>query len=167
VILKVGYKIEPPTKRLDIASHRLDCGHSATLDLRNPAGGDLHQLGKLSLGQPMPLSLIRQPLSTYTRQQRLATTLGLLLTADTIDIGFAIPPDVSGHDPASCSAAPSDISRTDARRAESLVRRLRPGRGRTGVTQSTPGGTATGPAPGTHEQGIEDYKLITAMRNGL
>jgi chitinase len=35
------------------------------------------------------------------------------------------------------------------------------GRGWTGVTQSTPGGTATGPAPGTYEQGIEDYKVIS------
>jgi chitinase len=34
------------------------------------------------------------------------------------------------------------------------------GRGWTGVTQSTPGGTATGPAPGTYEQGIEDYKVL-------
>ncbi|NUS03921.1 MAG: chitinase [Nonomuraea sp.] len=34
------------------------------------------------------------------------------------------------------------------------------GRGWTGVTQSAPGGTATGPAPGTYEQGIEDYKVI-------
>ncbi|TCO46544.1 glycoside hydrolase family 18 protein [Actinocrispum wychmicini] len=34
------------------------------------------------------------------------------------------------------------------------------GRGWTGVTQATPGGTATGPAPGTYEQGIEDYKVI-------
>ncbi|HEY7484738.1 MAG TPA: glycosyl hydrolase family 18 protein [Streptosporangiaceae bacterium] len=34
------------------------------------------------------------------------------------------------------------------------------GRGWTGVTQSAPGGSATGPAPGTYEQGIEDYKVI-------
>jgi chitinase len=34
------------------------------------------------------------------------------------------------------------------------------GRGWTGVTQSTPGGTATGPAPGTYEQGIDDYKVL-------
>ncbi|MFF1746130.1 glycosyl hydrolase family 18 protein [Streptomyces mirabilis] len=34
------------------------------------------------------------------------------------------------------------------------------GRGWTGVTQDTPGGTATGPAPGTYEQGIEDYKVL-------
>ncbi|MFF4192265.1 glycosyl hydrolase family 18 protein [Nonomuraea sp. NPDC001831] len=34
------------------------------------------------------------------------------------------------------------------------------GRGWTGVTQAAPGGTATGPAPGTYEQGIEDYKVI-------
>ncbi|MFI7245700.1 glycoside hydrolase family 18 protein [Streptomyces qinglanensis] len=34
------------------------------------------------------------------------------------------------------------------------------GRGWTGVTQSQPGGTATGPAPGTYEQGIEDYKVL-------
>ncbi|MDB1087636.1 glycoside hydrolase family 18 chitinase [Streptomyces sp. ACA25] len=34
------------------------------------------------------------------------------------------------------------------------------GRGWTGVTQSAPGGSATGPAPGTYEQGIEDYKLL-------
>ncbi|MFL6143037.1 MAG: glycosyl hydrolase family 18 protein [Labedaea sp.] len=34
------------------------------------------------------------------------------------------------------------------------------GRGWTGVTQAAPGGTATGPAPGTFEQGIEDYKVI-------
>ncbi|GAA4697826.1 glycosyl hydrolase family 18 protein [Phytohabitans rumicis] len=34
------------------------------------------------------------------------------------------------------------------------------GRGWSGVTQSAPGGTATGPAPGTYEQGIEDYKVI-------
>jgi len=36
------------------------------------------------------------------------------------------------------------------------------GRGWTGVTQSAPGGTATGPAPGTYEQGIEDYKVLTS-----
>jgi chitinase len=34
------------------------------------------------------------------------------------------------------------------------------GRGWTGVTQSAPGGAATGPAPGTYEQGIEDYKVL-------
>jgi len=28
------------------------------------------------------------------------------------------------------------------------------------VTQAAPGGTATGPAPGTFEQGIEDYKVL-------
>ncbi|MET8328479.1 glycoside hydrolase family 18 chitinase [Streptomyces sp. NPDC005181] len=34
------------------------------------------------------------------------------------------------------------------------------GRGWTGVTQATPGGTATGPAAGKYEQGIEDYKVL-------
>ncbi|MGC2998004.1 glycosyl hydrolase family 18 protein [Streptomyces sp. G35A] len=34
------------------------------------------------------------------------------------------------------------------------------GRGWTGVTQSAPGGTATGPATGTYEAGIEDYKIL-------
>ncbi|MEU9519028.1 glycoside hydrolase family 18 protein [Streptomyces sp. NPDC048224] len=34
------------------------------------------------------------------------------------------------------------------------------GRGWTGVTQSEPGGTATGPAKGTYENGIEDYKVL-------
>ncbi|MBM0260442.1 glycosyl hydrolase family 18 protein [Micromonospora sp. 4G55] len=34
------------------------------------------------------------------------------------------------------------------------------GRGWTGVTQTAPGGTATGPAPGTYEQGIDDYKVL-------
>ncbi|MEV4534872.1 glycosyl hydrolase family 18 protein [Asanoa sp. NPDC049518] len=34
------------------------------------------------------------------------------------------------------------------------------GRGWSGVTQEAPGGTATGPAPGTYEQGIEDYKVL-------
>ncbi|MGW4894000.1 glycosyl hydrolase family 18 protein [Kitasatospora sp. NPDC004240] len=34
------------------------------------------------------------------------------------------------------------------------------GRGWTGVTQSAPGGTATGAAPGTYETGIEDYKIL-------
>ncbi|MCX4607305.1 glycoside hydrolase family 18 protein [Streptomyces mirabilis] len=34
------------------------------------------------------------------------------------------------------------------------------GRGWTGVTQATPGGTATGPAAGTYEQGIDDYKVL-------
>ncbi|MFF2517389.1 glycosyl hydrolase family 18 protein [Streptomyces sp. NPDC058086] len=34
------------------------------------------------------------------------------------------------------------------------------GRGWTGVTQDAPGGTATGPAAGTYEQGIEDYKVL-------
>ncbi len=36
------------------------------------------------------------------------------------------------------------------------------GRGWTGVTQSAPGGSATGPAPGTYEAGNEDYKVIKA-----
>ncbi|MFE3636437.1 glycosyl hydrolase family 18 protein [Streptomyces sp. NPDC059168] len=36
------------------------------------------------------------------------------------------------------------------------------GRGWTGVTQDAPGGTATGPAAGTYEQGIEDYKVLKA-----
>ncbi|TDD86076.1 glycosyl hydrolase family 18 protein [Actinomadura rubrisoli] len=34
------------------------------------------------------------------------------------------------------------------------------GRGWTGVTQAEPGGTATGPAGGTYEAGIEDYKVL-------
>src|SRR6478609_2288736 len=34
------------------------------------------------------------------------------------------------------------------------------GRGWTGVTQDAPGGTATGPAAGTYEQGIEDYMVL-------
>ncbi|MES4903646.1 MULTISPECIES: glycoside hydrolase family 18 protein [unclassified Streptomyces] len=34
------------------------------------------------------------------------------------------------------------------------------GRGWTGVSQAAPGGTATGPAPGTYEAGIEDYKVL-------
>src|SRR5690606_30539778 len=34
------------------------------------------------------------------------------------------------------------------------------GRGWTGVGQSAPGGTATGPAPGTYEPGIDDYKVL-------
>ncbi|GAB1509024.1 glycoside hydrolase family 18 protein [Actinophytocola sp. KF-1] len=34
------------------------------------------------------------------------------------------------------------------------------GRGWTGVTQAEPGGAATGPAPGTYEPGIEDYKVL-------
>ncbi|MFI7009762.1 glycoside hydrolase family 18 protein [Streptomyces sp. NPDC050145] len=34
------------------------------------------------------------------------------------------------------------------------------GRGWTGVTQEKPGGTATGPAPGKYEQGIDDYKEL-------
>ncbi|MFF4186112.1 glycoside hydrolase family 18 protein [Streptomyces sp. NPDC001691] len=34
------------------------------------------------------------------------------------------------------------------------------GRGWTGVTQKAPGGTATGPAAGTYEQGIDDYKVL-------
>lgn len=34
------------------------------------------------------------------------------------------------------------------------------GRGWTGVTQKEPGGTATGPATGTYEPGIEDYKVL-------
>ncbi|MER7464864.1 glycosyl hydrolase family 18 protein [Streptomyces sp. NPDC097981] len=34
------------------------------------------------------------------------------------------------------------------------------GRGWTGVSQDAPGGAATGPAPGTYEQGIEDYKVL-------
>jgi chitinase len=34
------------------------------------------------------------------------------------------------------------------------------GRGWTGVTQATPGGAATGAAPGTYEAGIEDYKVL-------
>ncbi|WP_327685262.1 glycoside hydrolase family 18 protein [Streptomyces sp. NBC_00467] len=36
------------------------------------------------------------------------------------------------------------------------------GRGWTGVTQKAPGGTATGPAPGKHEAGIDDYKELKA-----
>ncbi|WP_133916320.1 glycoside hydrolase family 18 protein [Streptomyces sp. NBC_00582] len=34
------------------------------------------------------------------------------------------------------------------------------GRGWTGVTQAAPGGTATGPAAGTYEDGNEDYKVL-------
>ncbi|MFI0355180.1 glycoside hydrolase family 18 protein [Actinomadura sp. 9N407] len=34
------------------------------------------------------------------------------------------------------------------------------GRGWRGVTQSAPGGSATGAAPGTYEAGIEDYKVL-------
>jgi chitinase len=34
------------------------------------------------------------------------------------------------------------------------------GRGWTGVSQDAPGGSATGPAPGTYEAGTEDYKVL-------
>jgi chitinase len=34
------------------------------------------------------------------------------------------------------------------------------GRGWTGVSQSAPGGSATGAAPGTYEQGVDDYKVL-------
>ena len=34
------------------------------------------------------------------------------------------------------------------------------GRGWTGVSESEPGGSASGPAPGTYEEGIEDYKKL-------
>ncbi len=34
------------------------------------------------------------------------------------------------------------------------------GRGWTGVTRDAPGGSATGPAPGTYEAGNEDYKVL-------
>jgi chitinase len=34
------------------------------------------------------------------------------------------------------------------------------GRGWTGVSQSAPGGTASGAAPGTYEQGVEDYEVL-------
>ena len=37
------------------------------------------------------------------------------------------------------------------------------GRGWTGVTQSAPGGTATGPAAGTYEAGYEDYKVLKTI----
>ncbi|MCA6093185.1 glycoside hydrolase family 18 protein [Streptomyces sp. SCA3-4] len=42
------------------------------------------------------------------------------------------------------------------------------GRGWTGVTQSAPGGTATGPAKGTYEAGFEDYRVLksTCPANG-
>ena len=36
------------------------------------------------------------------------------------------------------------------------------GRGWTGVTQDAPGGTATGPAPGRYEPGIDDYEVLAA-----
>ncbi|MFC3571801.1 glycoside hydrolase family 18 protein [Streptomyces yaanensis] len=36
------------------------------------------------------------------------------------------------------------------------------GRGWTGVTRTAPGGTATGPAAGTYEDGVEDYKVLKA-----
>jgi chitinase len=36
------------------------------------------------------------------------------------------------------------------------------GKGWTGVTQATPGGSATGAAPGTYEAGTEDYKVLKA-----
>ena len=32
--------------------------------------------------------------------------------------------------------------------------------GWTGVSEAEPGGSATGPAPGTYEAGIEDYKVL-------
>ncbi|HEV7975897.1 glycoside hydrolase family 18 protein [Amycolatopsis sp.] len=43
------------------------------------------------------------------------------------------------------------------------------GRGWEGVTRKQPGGTATGPAPGTYEAGVEDYKVLkdTCPSNGL
>src|SRR4029453_11301800 len=38
------------------------------------------------------------------------------------------------------------------------------GRGWTGVTQATPGGSATGAAPGTYEAGVDDYKALKNSR---
>ena len=37
------------------------------------------------------------------------------------------------------------------------------GRGWTGVKQKTPGGTASGPAPGKYEAGVQDYKLLKSQ----
>lgn len=36
------------------------------------------------------------------------------------------------------------------------------GRGWSGVSQSAPGGAASGPAPGTYEAGVDDYKVLVA-----
>jgi chitinase len=43
------------------------------------------------------------------------------------------------------------------------------GRGWAGVKQKTPGGTASGPAPGTYEAGVEDYKVLKSKcpANGM
>jgi chitinase len=43
------------------------------------------------------------------------------------------------------------------------------GRGWMGVTQKAPGGKATGPAPGTYEQGVDDYKVLKSKcpSNGM
>ena len=37
------------------------------------------------------------------------------------------------------------------------------GRGWTGVKQKAPGGTASGPAPGKYEAGVQDYKLLKSQ----
>ena len=41
------------------------------------------------------------------------------------------------------------------------------GRGWTGVTQQAAGGSASGPAPGAYETGIEDYKILSTRGYSL
>ena len=79
------------------------------------------------------------------------------------------------HRPALPAAPPTPASRSRAFNTDAAIKKLKGlgipssklllgigfyGRGWTGVTQSAPGGTATGPAAGTYEQGIEDYKVL-------
>ena len=78
--------------------------------------------------------------------------------------GPALPAHLLPRHPAGTASTPRPRSPSSRARA-SPARKLNLGigfygRGWTGVTQAAPGGTATGPAPGTYEQGIEDYKVL-------
>ena len=80
--------------------------------------------------------------------------------------GAALPAHLLPRHPAgraSTPPPPSPSSRASASRPRKLLLGIGfYGRGWTGVTQAAPGGTATGPAAGTYEEGIEDYKVLKA-----
>src|SRR5215470_18248561 len=105
VVAEAGDEVEFAAESLHVAGDGVDGGQFATFDLRDPAGGDAHDLGELGLGEAVAFAFFGEPLAALPGHECLAAAFGFFLTADAVDVGGAVPFGVTGHRPDSSSSA--------------------------------------------------------------
>ena len=74
VVAEAGDKVEFAAKGLDVAGDRIDGGQFAAFDLGDPARGDAHGVGMLSLRETVAFALFGEPLAALPGHQRHAVS---------------------------------------------------------------------------------------------